>query len=113
MLKNKKNYLDYVPGKSPVNDWQVKDDIVVIDMVHKGIYNRIAQKLFGTPKISHVSLDEYGSFIWQQIDSTRSVGDIALILKERYGDQIEPLYPRLVKYMQILYNNKFITYIKK
>lgn len=113
MSKKKKNYLDFVPGKSEKNTWDIKDNIVVINMTHKGIYNRIAQKLFNTPKVSHVSLDEYGSFVWQHIDGVNSVGDIALQLKEHFGDDIEPLYNRLVKYMQILYNNKFIVYLKK
>ena len=36
------------------------------------------------------------------------MGDLALKMKERFGKKAEPLYDRLVKYMQILRNNQFI-----
>ena len=32
-------------------------------------------------------------------------------LKEAYGEKAEPLYDRLVKYMQILRNNRFILFV--
>lgn len=34
-------------------------------------------------------------------------------MKARFGDDAEPLYDRLVKYMQILHNNEFILFVGK
>ncbi len=113
MAKNKKNFLDYIPVISQKNTWDLNEDIVTINMKHTGFYNRLAQKIFHTPEISRIDLDEYGSFVWQQIDGKKTVGNIAEELKNKYGKDAEPLYDRLVKYMQILYNNKFILYIQK
>lgn len=113
MAKKSKNFLDFVPAISQKNTWDLNDGKVTISMKHTGFYNMLAQKVFHTPEISRIDLDEYGSFIWQQIDGKNSVGDIAIILKEKFGDDAEPLYDRIVMYMQILYNNKFITYVKK
>ena len=41
------------------------------------------------------------------------MGDIALLVKAEFGQKAEPLYDRLVKYMQILRNNGFIRYAGK
>ena len=54
--------------------------------------------------------DAEAGFHVQQIDGKRSVGDIALLVKDKFGKEAEPLYDRLVKYMQILHNNGFIYY---
>lgn len=108
MAKKSENYLDYIPVVDPRNTWDEKDGKVTINMVHRGIYAKIAQKVFHTPRVSHIDLDEYGSFLWLQIDGKHSVGDLALAMKEHFGDRAEPLYERLVKYMQILRNNNFI-----
>ena len=108
--KQQENYLDYVPVISGKNTWDTADGKVTIHMVHRGLYASIAQKFFHRPRVSHIDLDEMGSFIFPLIDGQRTVGDIALLVKERFGAEAEPLYERLSKYMQILRNNGFIYY---
>ncbi len=114
MSKKNENYLDYIP-QIPSGLHTEKDDegIVTIDMVHKGFYAFIAQKIFKKPRVSHIKLDKMGSFIIKRIDGVNTVGDIAQQLKEHFGEQAEPLYERLIKYMRILQNNKFIEYKKE
>lgn len=109
-MSKEKNFLDFVPVISSINTWSEKDGKVTIHMVNKGFYPWIAQTFFKRPKVSHIDLDEYGSFIWKQIDGEKNVGEIAIVLKEKYGDKAEPLYNRLVKYMQILRNNRFVYF---
>lgn len=112
MAKKKENYLDFVPVINGQNTWdQGEDGVVTIHMVNRGFYNTLAQKLFHTPRVSHIKLDEYGSFLWMRIDGIKTVGQLALELKEAYGEKAEPLYDRLVKYMQILRNNRFILFV--
>lgn len=79
-------------------------------MGHRGFYPWIAQRFFKKPHISQIDLDIFGSFIWQQIDGRRTVGDIALLLKKQFGSAVEPLYDRLIEYMKVLKNNRFITF---
>lgn len=111
MAKKKENYLDFIPVVNGQNTWdQGEDGVVTIHMVNRGFYNTLAQKLFHTPRVSHIKLDEYGSFLWMRIDGIKTVGQLALELKEAYGEKAEPLYDRLVKYMQILHNNRFILF---
>ena len=112
MAKKKENYLDFVPMVNGRNTWdRGEDGVVTIHMVNRGFYNTLAQKLFHTPRVSHIKLDEYGSFLWMRIDGVKTVGQLALELKEAYGEKAEPLYDRLVKYMQILRNNRFILFV--
>lgn len=112
MAKKKENYLDFIPVVNGQNTWdRGEDGVVTIHMVNRGFYNTLAQKLFYTPRVSHIKLDEYGSFLWMRIDGVKTVGQLALELKEAYGEKAEPLYDRLVKYMQILRNNRFILFV--
>lgn len=110
MAKKRENYLEYVPVVNPENTWDVKEDtgLVTIHMTNRGFYNRLAQRFFHTPRVSHIDLDAYGSFLWRRIDGQRTVGQLAELMKTEFGQGAEPLYDRLVKYMQILRNNRFV-----
>lgn len=111
MAKKKENYLDFIPVVNGQNTWdRGEDGVVTIHMVNRGFYNTLAQKLFHTPRVSHIKLDEYGSFLWLRIDGEKSVGALAEALREEYGEAAEPLYDRLVHYMQILRNNRFVLF---
>ena len=111
MAKKQDNYLEFIPAISEKNSWD-KDETgkVTIHMVHRGFYAAIAQKFFHTPRVSHIKLDKYGSFLWKEIDGKRTVGQLAQRMKEQFGERAEPLYDRLVHYMQILRNNQFILF---
>ncbi|MFO7729520.1 MAG: PqqD family protein [Spirochaetia bacterium] len=107
--KNDGNLLDYVPRRNPLLEWrQTEEGAVQITVCRTGVLNWISQALFKAPKKSTVNLDKYGSFIWLYIDGERTVEQLARQLKEQYGEEAEPLYERLVQYMRILKNNKFI-----
>ena len=114
MAKKQENFLNYIPVISDKNSWDADaDGRVTIHMVHRGFYAWIAQKIFHRPRVSHIDLDAMGSFIFQQIDGQRTVGQLALLVRDRFGQEAEPLYDRLVKYMQILRNNGFIYFSGK
>lgn len=112
--KTKKNFMDFIPVCSPANTWDTsKKGIVTVHMENKGFYNWIAQKVFKRPRVSHITLDKYGSYVWQQMDGVRNVHEISKLVSTQFGEDAEPLVPRLVKYIQILYDNKFIGYVKQ
>ena len=109
------NYLDYVPmhneDKYP---FQTDDNGAVTIMVeNKGVFNKIAQVVFRKPRISKIHLDEMGTFIWPEIDGAKTVQELALLVKEHFGDKAEPLYPRIVKYFQIMESYEFVHFINK
>ena len=57
-----------------------------------------------------VKLDSVGSFIWQQCDGSLTVRRLADNLKDKFGEDIEPVYDRLSLFLQSLEKNCFIIY---
>jgi Coenzyme PQQ synthesis protein D (PqqD). len=107
------NYLDKIPVRNGDFGWVENNGLVTVEQENKGTYDRLAQKLFKTPKVSHVDLDRFGSFVWLQIDGERTIGQIGVLVKEKFGKDAEPLYERLAKYFYTLNEVKFISYKKK
>ncbi len=61
---------------------------------------------FKIPKYSHLELDEYSSFVFKSIDGKKNIYKIGELLKEKYGDDAEPIYDRLVLFLEHLKNEK-------
>ena len=112
MFNNKKddtNFLDLRPSFSQHVSLQTnKDAQAFIEVENTGAFNKIAQVVFKKPRKTNVHLDEFGSFVCKQIDGTRTVLDIANLVHSEFGEEAEPLYPRLIKFMQIMKSYEFI-----
>ena len=111
-MKEKKNYIDNIPR---INDmkWEVLEDgIVEITVENIGFYNKVAQRLFKKPRYSFIKWDEYGSFVWQQIDGKKSIYEIGNELGNKHKGASDQLYERLSKYFGILERNKYIVFEK-
>lgn len=107
--KRQKNYLDLIPVRDQKIGWNSDgEDTIALEVENTGIFNRIAQKLFHSPRVTKVHLDKYGSFLWEQMDGQRAVLELASLQKERFGEEVEPLYPRIVKCIQIMESYHFI-----
>lgn len=107
--KQKENYLEIAFEKKAGLQYQENEaGEVTIFLENKGFFNRIMQKLFGKPKITQIHLEEFGNFIWKQIDGHQSVLEISEKVHNHFGEKAEPLLPRLVQYFQMLQNNGFI-----
>lgn len=106
------NYLDLIPRQSSEIRWH-RDlkERVIIEVENKGLFNKIAQNVFNKPKYTKVHLDVNGTFIWPLIDGQRTVADIAALVHEEFGEKAEPLYPRIVKYFQIMESYHFVEFL--
>ena len=114
MMKKQVNYLDLIPKRAEELHWHMDEkQCVVLEVENKGIFNRIAQKCFRKPRITQVHLDANGSFLWPLIDGERTVMELAALQKEEFGEAAEPLYPRIVKYFQILESYSFVEFLNK
>ena len=83
--KQSENYLEYVPQRTPETEFTEDEaGIVTLTKEWTGFYNRIAQRFFHRPRVSHIDPDGYGSFIWKLIDGKRTVYDISRKLDEAY-----------------------------
>ena len=111
--KENKNYINKIPR---INNkkWEILEDgMVEVTVENTGFYNTVAQKLFRKPRYSFIKLDEYGSFVWQQIDGNKSIYQIGQILKEKHKGASNQLYERLSAYFGILERNGYIIFINE
>lgn len=108
--KNKKqNYLDYVFEKNPTYEWKEKEDGKVCLIIEwKGFYHWIAQKVFHKPRRSEIAMDELGSFVWKQLDGKKNMHEVAELVKAEFGSKADPVYERLIKFVEIMKDNKFV-----
>lgn len=107
--KPAENYLDFIPVPNEQFGWDIdKDNKVTIFVENKGIFNLIAQKILGKPKVSQVHLEEMGNFIWPLLDGKRTIYEIGQMVREEFGEKAEPLYQRLAQYMRTLQSYGFI-----
>ena len=105
------NYLLRKPMRNPAIQWETaQDGLVTLAIENKGVFNRIAQKLFKRPKISYVHLDENGSFLWPLLDGEKDITALGVLVEERFGEAAHPLYERLAKYFHILDSYHFIVW---
>lgn len=107
------NYLERIPVRSERIAWSADDKgIVTLEVENRGLFNTIAQKLFRKPRVSHIHLDEIGSAVWPLIDGESDLLKIGEQLEAKLGEKAHPTYERLAKFIMILYEYGFISFVK-
>ena len=105
------NYLEKIPVRPAHIAWSTDEEgIVTLDIENTGLFNRIAQKLLRKPKVSHIHLDEMGSFVWPLLDGEKDILALGKDVEGHFGEKANPLYERLAKYFQILDSYGFIEW---
>jgi len=103
------NYMDLIFVHAGDKPYTVDDKgIVTVDVTNKGFYNKIAQRFWNKPSVSHIELDEYGSCVWNSLDGQNTVNEVLEIMYDKYPDEKERMLDRLITFMNILQNNKYI-----
>lgn len=108
--KTSENYLERRPCRKEGLSWQSQEDgKITLVIENRGFFNRLFQVLFKKPKQSFIHLDEMGSFLWPKMDGEKDILALGEEVKAAFGEQAEPLYERLAKYVQILESYGFVT----
>ena len=104
------NLLDLAPVKNI--RWEKTEEELVVLLKPKFQHPFLRKHLLPRLKRPYfkVKLDAVGSFVWEQCDGKRTVQEIAQNLKERFGEEVEPLYDRIALFLQNLEKNRFIYY---
>lgn len=106
------NYLLRIPARPADLKWKTDSDgIVTLEIENTGWVNRIAQCLFGRPRISYIHLDKLGSFIWPLLDGEKTITELGKAVDAHFGEEAHPLYERLARYFQILDSYHFIVWV--
>lgn len=117
-MKKKKvisqNYLEKKPIRTEGIGWSKDENgVITLEIVNKGVFNFIVQKLFKRPKISYVHLDEMGSFVWPHIDGDKDIYEIGKLVEAEFGEKANPLYERLATFFKILESYKYVRFSDK
>jgi hypothetical protein len=104
------NLLDMTIKKT--DDFVRKDEDLLVPVYSSKKGEKIAS-LLKLKTERKIRLDEYGWAVWDLIDTSDDVREIGIGLKERFGDKVEPLYPRLSKFLAYLVKLELVTIEKK
>ena len=105
------NYLERKPIRPEGISWSADENgIITLDIENTGAFNRIAQKFFKKPKVTHIHLDEIGSFVWPLLDGEKNIIELGKEVENHFGEKANPLYERLAKYFQILDSYHFVEW---
>ncbi len=105
-----RNLLDFVIVKR--EGTRRKKEFLLVPIYETSRGKRVARFLkFRTQR--KIRLDEYGWTVWELIDGNRDVREIGRDLRERFGEKVEPLYPRLSKFFAYLQHLKLIEIREK
>ena len=101
MTNNNEEVLSIIFKVSDNLEYEVdKDNIVIILEKQDHKAQRFFRKLkFRIPEYKKITLDEYGSCVFLQIDGKKTVKEIGENLKAKFGDKVHPLYERLLLFL--------------
>ena len=103
---NNEDALSLVFRISDTIDYEVDNKIVTILEKQDHPIQKFFRKLkFKIPLYKKIKLDEYGSFVFLQIDGKKTVEEIGKNLEEEYGENTHPLYERLLMYLNHIHVN--------
>lgn len=112
-MKNNEEVLNLVFKKSENVEYEVSSDgiVTILEKQDHKVQNFFRKLKFKIPMYKKMELDEYGSFIFLQIDGKKNVEELGIKLEEKYGEESHPLYERLLLFLNHIDVN--CHYIKK
>ncbi|OSB12440.1 hypothetical protein B2H97_04915 [Paraclostridium bifermentans] len=100
-MKNNEEVLNLVFKKSENVEYKVSSDgiVIILEKQDHKVQNFFRKLKFKIPMYKKMELDEYGSFIFLQIDGKKNVEELGIKLEEKYGEESHPLYERLLLFL--------------
>ncbi|GIM31134.1 PqqD family protein [Paraclostridium bifermentans] len=103
-MKNNEEVLNLVFKKSENIEYEVSSDgiVTILEKQDHKVQNFFRKLKFKIPMYKKMELDEYGSFIFLQIDGKKNVEELGIKLEEKYGEESHPLYERLLLFLNYI-----------
>lgn len=100
-MKNNEDVLNIVFRVSDNIYYELNEDgtVTILEKQDHKIQKFFRKLKFKIPKYKKVTLDEYSSTVFTQINGKRTVKEIGEILEIKYGEKIQPLYERLLVFL--------------
>jgi hypothetical protein len=94
-------------------EYEVDEDniVTILEKQDHKIQKFFRKIKFRIPEYKKITLDEYASYVFLQIDGKKTVQAIGENLEAKYGDKAHPLYERLLLFLNHI--NVNCHYIEK
>lgn len=95
--------------------YKKNDDLETISLLIPRFRSKFMLKYFlpkNKSKFINANLDKFGSFAYTKIDGQITILKICEMMKEHFGEEIEPVYERVSKFFGHLYRYKLIDFVK-
>ena len=110
-INKQENFLEYIPVAN--FNWRVSEETKKVVVERPKFDNAILKKYllpYFKKQNFDVKLDDFGSFVWQQIDGEKNIYEIANVLEKKYGEKVQPVYERISQFIKHLYQQRFVLY---
>ncbi|BBB33602.1 conserved hypothetical protein [Thermotomaculum hydrothermale] len=112
-VKKERNLLDLIPEKLCESEVNEEGKVIILAPRFK---SKLGRKIFEPVvknKYVRIHLDEVGTFVWNEIDGQKNVFELSKMLKNEFGEKVEPVYERIGKFIAIMKVNGFIRLKEK
>ncbi len=110
MAKNKENYLDWIPEQNAQIEPGEGNLVTLLSPKTNNSIGRWLIRKLKTSSYYKIKLDQFGTYIWQQIDGIKSVYEICNALKQQFGNDVEPVHERVSLFLKSMAVRNLITY---
>lgn len=111
--RKERNLLDLVPEKLCESAFDEEGRTIILAPRFKSRFGKKIFEPFIKDKYVKIHLDKIGTFVWNEIDGQKDVFELSKLLKEKFGEEIDPVYERIGKFLAIMKVNNFIKLKEK
>ncbi len=113
LFSQKVSYDECIPIRRDNHSFEVDEEgKVTIVRENKGFFNRLLQLLKLKPTHTNIHLEGQGNTVYPLIDGKRTIKEIGDLVREKHKEESEPVYERLIQFLNVLESNGFIYYKK-
>lgn len=101
-------------GLAPIRvaDWEEVEGRVVVlrpEPQTRGL-GGLMDRFFHRLSANRIRLDEVGGFAWSHFDGTRTVAEVADLMREKFGEVVDPVEERLGQFVWVMRREKLLGY---
>ena len=104
------NLLDLVPERRADESGRIEGKVQFEFPRFTSTPGRWLARLLGASPTIKLTSDEIATAVWDLIDGDRDVAAIGEALDARFGEQVQPLHPRLAAMLTLFERNRLIRY---
>ena len=107
---SEKNLLTMVPERTAVETDRIDGRARIEFPRFRSTPGRLFGRIFQASEKIKLTLDDKSTAVWDLVNGWRTVEKIGEELLRKFGPEIEPVYERLAKLLEIMVKNKLIRY---